>query len=1122
MWDAIRTDDLDRLKSFFSSIKKKKAVSSLLNSRDDNGNTPLLYAVSIGSVDIVEYLLSLAGINLNCQDTECLLNGDLKMALKLLSHKSVDFDLKDNEGFTFLEMLQASLKLPKLEECQETNRLQLDSEDDDKELDISDTEPMIDFQKHSSSDTLWTWGSNNNYLLGHGDSDSRSYPEQIYIPISKADSLSFDELLDQDPVIVQIVMSKYHVALLTHTQLFTFGFGIGGRLGHGNESTMFKPTPVRGIDGRVSFVACGYDHTLVISETGELWSWGSNKHFQLGYPTDGENQLTPFQISLKKCYPIGIAASKFHSAVFTANGAVYTWGTNNGQLGYQQATQPTPRKVTAFPTQMIKQIVATNESTAVLVESNEVYVFASFTIKRINFPQPLYRTFSRFSSKKHGLKPFKIFSGPHELACVMSSGDIYMWNATERDPSLIVSATNIRKVWSVRRKQFAAVNCAIGVDSSLLVCTENGYAYLGERLSNLEHIELVSASSSGSYAAVRSDFRCPQKITRVEPISSFLSAGLEPSRKDFDLKIISAEGELNETEILQCYFKSASLSLNQQVLENFPGVANVAIQLSDRITYGHSLFLSTRVPFFSVLVGHESRWSRSSFESGHPLINLSHISYDVFRAIEIWSIDGDTNVFSNQQFEDVTRWLLYIRSVLIAADELLVPAIVSVCSVVLARFITIRNAFDLLGLADSHNAVELKLASLDFVIRNIETFLKDGSLYTLSEDLLGLVQSHLRYLQICKLPLMLGSGGYYDSLAKQSKINARNSFNWKSAYTSSYETLVGGSFQSFASIPSPASVSTKLSCSVNMSPLLMPLNINISMSPVIMPDQRIDDEIFPFELDSSNRTSPQSHTELCWMISPQDKKKRRNQAKKSQKLSTSVIQTTSESLNETRPPIPINERPKHQDIASSSYPPLRNCSASATKSFGHPLPGTPSLKPITTDNSPFKTTFKAANTPPGCNGSLQIFGLEAKRPVKLSQKERKKLLQQKVAEPDIALGKLKTSMPAWSNLSKKCEIKQSLEEIQQEQKLSPVSCDLSSKLPMKWLNNSTPPTSSLSVSLKSIQLEQKLTQQKQLKEMTKPLSRIQIEESAMNEILNFYKDSNDEKVGKWFTIERKP
>ncbi|KAI8896759.1 regulator of chromosome condensation 1/beta-lactamase-inhibitor protein II [Globomyces pollinis-pini] len=929
------------------------------------------------------------------------------MALKLLSHKSVDFDLKDNEGFTFLEMLQASLKLPKLEECQETNRLQLDSEDDDKELDISDTEPMIDFQKHSSSDTLWTWGSNNNYLLGHGDSDSRSYPEQIYIPISKADSLSFDELLDQDPVIVQIVMSKYHVALLTHTQLFTFGFGIGGRLGHGNESTMFKPTPVRGIAGRVSFVACGYDHTLVISETGELWSWGSNKHFQLGYPTDGENQLTPFQISLKKCYPIGIAASKFHSAVFTANGAVYTWGTNNGQLGYQQATQPTPRKVTAFPTQMIKQIVATNESTAVLVESNEVYVFASYTIKRINFPQPLYRTFSRFSSKKHGLKPFKIFSGPHELACVMSSGDIYMWNATERDPSLIVSATNIRKVWSVRRKQFAAVNCAIGVDSSLLVCTENGYAYLGERkcnsiekthspyqpktnsktdffkiekdqspykysrLSNLEHIELVSASSSGSYAAVRSDFRCPQKITRVEPISSFLSAGLEPSRKDFDLKIISAEGEvmyahccmfllrsewfraafshpshvrstdysldvsnhlkvlqffyitkrplellisfiytgdfekpwsihysvdrndnsvqskiynqftylvkllkLNETEILQCYFKSASLSLNQQVLENFPGVANVAIQLSDRITYGHSLFLSTRVPFFSVLVGHESRWSRSSFESGHPLINLSHISYDVFRAIEIWSIDGDTNVFSSQQFEDVTRWLLYIRSVLIAADELLVPAIVSVCSVVLARFITIRNAFDLLGLADSHNAVELKLASLDFVIRNIETFLKDGSLYTLSEDLLGLVQSHLRYLQICKLPLMLGSGGYYDSLAKQSKINARNSFNWKSAYTSSYETLVGGSFQSFASIPSPASVSTKLSCSVNMSPLLMPLNINISMSPVIMPDQRIDDEIFPFELDSSNRTSPQSHTELCWMISPQDKKKR--------------------------------------------------------------------------------------------------------------------------------------------------------------------------------------------------------------------------------------------------------
>lgn len=92
-------------------------------------------------------------------------------------------------------------------------------------------------------------------------------------------------------------------------------------------------------------IALGQDHTLALTSDGEVLSWGLNRFSQLGYVVEppmssgSRAREEPIQAiarkvvgPLKKETVLGVAACKSASACWTRND-VYTWGTNNGQLG---------------------------------------------------------------------------------------------------------------------------------------------------------------------------------------------------------------------------------------------------------------------------------------------------------------------------------------------------------------------------------------------------------------------------------------------------------------------------------------------------------------------------------------------------------------------------------------------------------------------------------------------------------------------------------------------------------------------------------------------------------------------------------------------------------------------
>lgn len=143
------------------------------------------------------------------------------------------------------------------------------------------------------------------------------------------------------PNIDRIVMGKYHTLIVAnHNKLYTHGFGSGGRLGLNHEDTQFTPQIVAGIHGKIVDVAAGHDHSLAVTADGKVFTWGSNEHGQLGYACDTLSHERPCQLmprevggALRKTRVVAAAASKYHCAVFSDNGSIYTWGKDNGQLG---------------------------------------------------------------------------------------------------------------------------------------------------------------------------------------------------------------------------------------------------------------------------------------------------------------------------------------------------------------------------------------------------------------------------------------------------------------------------------------------------------------------------------------------------------------------------------------------------------------------------------------------------------------------------------------------------------------------------------------------------------------------------------------------------------------------
>ncbi|XP_062845851.1 retinitis pigmentosa GTPase regulator b [Trichomycterus rosablanca] len=135
----------------------------------------------------------------------------------------------------------------------------------------------------------------------------------------------------------KVACGDEHTALITENgKLFVFGSNNWGQLGLGEKASVNRPTCVKALKSeKVRLVACGRTHTLVYTSQGNLYATGGNNEGQLGLGDFKDR--TSFQLVdfFSKRRPIKmLAAGSNTSAALTYKGKLYVWGDNSeGQIG---------------------------------------------------------------------------------------------------------------------------------------------------------------------------------------------------------------------------------------------------------------------------------------------------------------------------------------------------------------------------------------------------------------------------------------------------------------------------------------------------------------------------------------------------------------------------------------------------------------------------------------------------------------------------------------------------------------------------------------------------------------------------------------------------------------------
>ena len=233
-----------------------------------------------------------------------------------------------------------------------------------------------------------------NYLKLHKPNMKSNIPEKIIyykrlivsgrLYIAPEENLDNYRIVSNNNDIYQIAGSKTLLAYVTalgdlyiiHTSTSRF------------SPRIYLPTMIK-CNEPVRQLACGYDHMVFITMSGELYGWGSNKYGQLGKEGIGDSFDIPVRmgsgIKQAKCGPyytiwlnstgqvyfigngiglpnireplklnigngVGLSANYDHLAIIDATGEVFLYGNNHrGQLGVKSIKNINLRDGPIFP-----------------------------------------------------------------------------------------------------------------------------------------------------------------------------------------------------------------------------------------------------------------------------------------------------------------------------------------------------------------------------------------------------------------------------------------------------------------------------------------------------------------------------------------------------------------------------------------------------------------------------------------------------------------------------------------------------------------------------------------------------------------------------------------------------
>ncbi|KAJ7960565.1 Regulator of chromosome condensation (RCC1) family with FYVE zinc finger domain [Quillaja saponaria] len=251
---------------------------------------------------------------------------------------------------------------------------------------------------------IFSWGEESGGRLGHGVDSDVLHPKLI-------EALS-------NTNIELVACGEHHTCAVTLSgDLFTWGDGTYnfGLLGHGNEVSHWVPKRVNGpLEGiHVSSISCGPWHTVVVTSAGQLFTFGDGTFGVLGHG-DRKNVSIPREVeSLKGLRTVRAACGVWHTAAVVevmvgnssssncSSGKLFTWGDGDkGRLGHgDKEAKLVPTCVAALVEPNFCQVACGHSLTVALTTSGHVYSMGSPVYGQLGNPRADGKLPSRVEGK---------------------------------------------------------------------------------------------------------------------------------------------------------------------------------------------------------------------------------------------------------------------------------------------------------------------------------------------------------------------------------------------------------------------------------------------------------------------------------------------------------------------------------------------------------------------------------------------------------------------------------------------------------------------------------------------------------------------------------------------------
>jgi alpha-tubulin suppressor-like RCC1 family protein len=219
---------------------------------------------------------------------------------------------------------------------------------------------------------VYTFGYGDRPRLGHGHVPAGT-PGEEFVP-------RLVEALTGKKVVGAATGADHTVVCVEGGEVYTWGWGEWGQLGHGGQHGEVVPRVVEALSGKkVMGTSAGASHTVVWTEGGEVFTFGLGGDGQLGHGGQGDELVPRLVESLAGEKVTGASAGATHTVVWTEGGGVYTFGRgNHGQLGHgEEECVCMPRVLKALEWRKVVGAAAGGVHTVVWTEAGEVYTFGN-------------------------------------------------------------------------------------------------------------------------------------------------------------------------------------------------------------------------------------------------------------------------------------------------------------------------------------------------------------------------------------------------------------------------------------------------------------------------------------------------------------------------------------------------------------------------------------------------------------------------------------------------------------------------------------------------------------------------------------------------------------------------